>query len=110
MSNKILLRFLSESAASFDQFKFNSNSVTYKEILDFLERKKKIGSAGKTDQVALFNIDENRFADEKDINIYAGARFLVERRPPEAALKQQTQNVGGQTSDVIELTYNPKQI
>ena len=49
MSNKILLRFLSESAASFDQFKFNSNSVTYKEILDFLERKKKIGSAGKTD-------------------------------------------------------------
>ena len=35
---------------------------------------------------------------------------MVERRPPEAALKQQTQNVGGQTSDVIELTYNPKQI
>jgi hypothetical protein len=59
--------------------------------------------------VTLFNIDKNRYADERDI-IYAGDRFLVDRRPPESALKQQTQNVNGQQTDVIELTYNPKQV
>jgi hypothetical protein len=62
MSNKILLRFASESQASFDKFTFNSESVTYQEIMDFLAKKKKIGSAGKTDQVTLINIDENKVA------------------------------------------------
>lgn len=86
MSNKILLRFASESQATFDKFTFSSDSVTYQEILDFLAKRKKIGSAGKTDQVSLFNIDENKDAVTDDI-IYAGTRFLVTRRPPENAIK-----------------------
>ena len=62
MSNKIQLRFVSEAEKSFDKFTFSSDSVTYQEVLNFLERRKKIGSAGagKTDEVFLFNIDENR--------------------------------------------------
>jgi hypothetical protein len=109
MSNKILLRFASEAHFTFDKFTFSSDSVTYQEILDFLAKKKKIGSAGKTDQVTLFNIDENRDAQPDDI-INAGTRLLVTRKPPENAIKQQTQNVSGIIADVIELTYNPKQI
>jgi hypothetical protein len=49
MSNKILIRFASESQATFDKFTFSSETVTYQEIMDFLSKKKKIGSAGKTD-------------------------------------------------------------
>ena len=60
MANKIQLRFASESQNSFDKFTFSSESVTYQEVLDFLEKRKKIGSAGKKDEVVLFNIDENR--------------------------------------------------
>jgi hypothetical protein len=40
----------------------------------------------------------------------AGTRLLVDRKPAEQTLKQQTQNVGGIMSDLIEITYNPKQI
>ena len=74
-----------------------------------MSRRKKIGSQGKTDEVMLFNIDENREQGQQE-NIPAGTRFLVTRRPPEAAIKQQTANVGGSTQEIVELTYNPKQV
>lgn len=59
MSNKILIRFASEANSIFDKFTFSSDTVTYNEVIDFLQRKKKIGSGGKTDQVSLFNIDKD---------------------------------------------------
>jgi hypothetical protein len=93
MSNKILIRFASE--ATFDKFTFNSESVTGQEILDFLSRRKKIGSANKTDAITLFNIDENREAGKDDKDIQAGTRLIVTRKPPENTMKQQTQNVSG---------------
>ena len=46
----------------------------------------------------------------KDEMLEAGTRLLVDRKPAEQTLKQQTQNVGGIMSDLIEITYNPKQI
>jgi len=49
MSNKILIRFASEANSIFDKFTFSSDTVTYNEVIDFLQRKKKIGSGGKTD-------------------------------------------------------------
>ncbi len=105
MSNKILLRFASEAA--FDKFVFSSESVTGQEILDFLAKKKKIGSAGKTDHVTLFNIDENKEASKDDKDIQAGSRLVVTRRPPENSIKQQTQNVSGVLTDIMEVSYNP---
>lgn len=83
MSNKVLLRFASEGAQNFDKFTFNNETVTYSEILDFLQRKKKIGSGGKTDQVSLFNIDKNLAEIKKEDNIETGTRILVDRRPAE---------------------------
>ena len=60
MSNKILLRFASESTNAFDKFNFDSENVTYKEILEFLGKRKKIGSAGNSEdteeEVASANI------------------------------------------------------
>ena len=85
MSNKILIRFASES--QFDKFTFNSESVTGQEILEFLAKKKKIGSANKTDLVTLFNIDKNEEASKDDKDIPAGSRLIVTRKPPENSLK-----------------------
>jgi hypothetical protein len=111
MSNKVLLRFASEGISNFDKFTFNTETVSHAEIVEFLQRKKKIGSGGKTDQVTLFNIDKNMAEIKKDeIYIEAGTRILIDRRPAEQTLKQQTINVGGTMSDLIEITYNPKQI
>lgn len=87
MSNKILLRFASESTNAFDKFNFDSENVTYKEILEFLGKRKKIGSAGKTDQVTIYNLDRNNIEITEGI-VDAGTRILVERRPPEHAIKQ----------------------
>lgn len=86
MSNKILIRFASE--ANFDKFFFNSESVTGQEVLDFLTKKKKIGSANKTDLVTLFNIDENKEACRDDKDIISGTRLIVTRKPPENTIKQ----------------------
>jgi hypothetical protein len=108
MSNKILLRFASE--ATFDKFVFSSESVTGQEILDFLARKKKIGSVGKTDHVSLFNIDENKEVSHDDKDIQAGSRLIVTRRPPENSIKQQTQNVSGVLTDIMEVSYNPDKV
>ena len=89
ISNKVLLRFASEGTSNFDKFTFNTETVSHAEILEFLQRKKKIGSGGKTDQISLFNIDKNLIEIKRDeIHIEAGTRILIDRRPAEQTLKQ----------------------
>ena len=84
MSNKVLLRFASEGIQNFDKFTFNTETVSYAEIVEFLGRKKKIGSGGKTDQLTLYNIDKNMAEIKKEeIYIEAGTRILIDRRPAE---------------------------
>ena len=57
----------------------------------------------------MFNIDKNLEEIRKEENsIEAGTRILVDRKPAEQTLKQQTLNVGGTMGDLIEITYNPK--
>jgi hypothetical protein len=86
MSNKIQLRFASECSNTFDKFTFNSESVTYQEILEFLAKKKKIDSTKKTDQIALYNIDKS-FSEVTSGIVDAGTRLMVIRKPPDSALK-----------------------
>ena len=56
-SNNIKIKFASES--HFEKFPFNSETITYQEILLYLERKKKIDVQKKADQITLLNIDQN---------------------------------------------------
>jgi predicted protein tyrosine phosphatase len=54
--NNIKIKFASEQ--HFEKFPFNSETITYKEVILYLERKKKIDNQ-KKDTVVLLNIDEN---------------------------------------------------
>ena len=50
----------------------------------------------------MFNIDKNLEEIRKEENsIEAGTRILVDRKPAEQTLKQQTLNVGGTMGDLI---------
>ena len=96
-SNNIKIRFWSES--HFEKFPFNSETITYNEILLYLERKKKIDIQKKTDNIQLLNCDQNNeeILPEQKI-IHAGSRIIVRRKPEQPA-----------KTETLELTYNPKQ-
>ena len=56
-NNRIQIKFQSES--HFEKFSFNSETVTYNEVIDYLTRKKKVDLKGKnTDQIKLINLDQ----------------------------------------------------
>ena len=74
----IQIRFKSE--AHFEKFPFNSETITYQEVLAHLERKKKIDIQRKQDQITLYNIDQNNAVVTAEI-IDAGSRLIVERKP-----------------------------
>ena len=48
-SNRIQIKFHSES--HFEKFSFNSETITYAEVIEYLARKKKIDVQKKTDQI-----------------------------------------------------------
>ena len=104
-----MLRFLSESSHTFDKFYFNSEHVTYNEIIEFLAKKKKIDSSKKTDHITLYYSDKPNQEISGGI-IEHGSQIIVVRKPPESAVKQLHRNDDVSTADVIELTYNPKQL
>ena len=95
-SNNIKIKFASEQ--HFEKFPFNSETITYQEVILYLERKKKIDIQKKADLVILHNIDENNevvTAEQKII--HAGSRLVVVRKPELPA-----------KTDTMELTYIPK--
>jgi len=54
-SNRIQIKFASES--HFEKFSFNSETITFQEVIEYLAKKKKIDVSKKTDQITLLNID-----------------------------------------------------
>ena len=108
-SNRIQIKFSSES--HYEKFTFNSETITYQEIIDYLVRKKKLGdfASKKTDSITLLNVDKNLEISSGIVD--AGARLIVIRKPEGATITPGCLigSAGGTKSDSIELTYNPKQ-
>ena len=94
-SNRIQIKFASES--HFEKFSFNSETITFQEVIEYLSKKKKIDVQKKTDQITLQNIDQGYQEISSGI-IYAGSRLIAIRKPEQPA-----------KTDTIELTYIPKQ-
>jgi len=65
--------------------------------LEFLARKRRLDLSKKTDAITLINIDKNN-SEVGSGSIDAGTRLLVVRKPEQPA-----------KTDIIELTYNPRQ-
>lgn len=110
-SNRIQIKFSSES--HYEKFTFNSETITFQEIIDYLVRKKKLGdyASKKTDNITLLNVDKN-FQEITSAGIVdAGSRLIVIRKPEGSAvgLGSLIGGPSGCKSDSIELTYNPKQ-
>ena len=76
---------------------FNSETITYQEVIEYLARKKKIDDKKKTDQITLQNIDQGFAEVQPGGIIYAGSRLIAFRKPEQPA-----------KTDTIELTYTPK--
>lgn len=56
-SNRIQIKFSSES--HFEKFSFNSETITYQEVIEYLVRKKKIDLQKKTDSITLIDVDND---------------------------------------------------
>ena len=77
-SNRIQIKFKSES--HFEKFSFNSETITFQEVIEYLSKKKKIDKEKKTDQISLYNYDQ----DNEEITggiIYANSRLIAVRKP-----------------------------
>jgi hypothetical protein len=55
-SNRIQIKFASES--HYEKFTFNSETISYQEIIDYLVRKKKLGdnASKKTDNIKFLTL------------------------------------------------------
>lgn len=95
-SNRIQIKFSSES--HFEKFSFNSETITYQEVIEYLVRKKKIDLQKKTDSITLIDVDNDN-AEIQSGSIDAGHRLIAIRKPDHQQSKTET----------IELTYIPKQ-
>jgi hypothetical protein len=108
-SNRIQIKFASES--HYEKFTFNSETISYQEIIDYLVRKKKLGdyASKKTDNITLLNVDKNVEISSGIVD--AGTRLIVIRKPEGSTITFQSLigSAGGCKPDSIELTYNPKQ-
>ena len=109
-SNRIQIKFASET--HYEKFTFNSETITYQEIVDYLVRKKKLGdyASRKTDNLTILNVDKNMQEVNSGI-VDAGTRLIVIRKPEGSTfgIGSLIGSSGGCKSDSIELTYNPKQ-
>lgn len=106
-SNRIQIKFASE--LHYEKFTFNSETITYQEIVDYLVRKKKLGdyASRKMDNLTILNVDKNLQEVNSGI-VDAGTRLIVIRKP-EGSTFGVVGSAGGRKSDSLELVYNPKQ-
>jgi hypothetical protein len=80
ISNKVSYRFASE--AYFEKFFFHSETITVKEIIEYLTQKKKLDQDKKTDRIALYNYDGDMKTEVNQNGIVdAGTRLIVVRKP-----------------------------